>query len=84
MTHALSTPYTEVSAILGLGLGIIWLRLLATGIRDVCEQAALTVTGYFRRPADPAFERTLREAFTELDAELVTVLADRTRSRPFA
>jgi len=82
VAHAFSTPYTGVSLILGMGLAAVWLRLFYTGVREMCGQAALTVTGYLRRRPDPAFERTLREAFAELDAELSAVLGDRSRSRP--
>jgi hypothetical protein len=77
VAHAFSTPYTEVSVILAIGIGIVWLRLLYTGVKELCEQAALTCSGYLRRRPDPGFERTLRDAFAELDAELSEVLADR-------
>lgn len=82
MAHALSNPYHEVALILGIGIAVVWLRLFCTGVRELCEQAALTVAGYLRRSPEPDFERTLREAFAELDAELSAVLADRTGSRP--
>jgi hypothetical protein len=81
MAHAFSTPYTEVSAILAIGLAAVWLRLFCTSAKELCGQAALTFTGYLRRRPDPAFERTLRDAFAELDAELSAVLADQTESR---
>jgi hypothetical protein len=38
---------------------------------------ALTVSGYFRRPPDPAAEATLRAAFAEFDRELTTILEAR-------
>lgn len=84
MAHAFSTPYTGVSAILAIALAVVWLRLLCTGIREMCGQSSLTFTGYLRRRPDPAFERTLRKAFAELDAELSAVLTDRSGSRPRA
>jgi hypothetical protein len=82
LAHAISTPGTEMAAILGLGLAVAWLWLLCVGLLELCGQAALTVSGHFRRRADPAFERRLRAAFAELDAELAAVLGDRTGSRP--
>jgi hypothetical protein len=84
--HAFSTPYNQISLILGIGLAAVWLRLLYTGARELCEQAAITVDGYLRPRPDPAFERELRQAFDELDAELAAVLGERTgtRSRPRA
>jgi hypothetical protein len=82
VAHAFSTPYTEVSAILGIGLAAVWLQLLFTGVMELSEYVALTFTGHLRRRPDPAFERTLREAFAELDAELSAVLADSSGSRP--
>jgi hypothetical protein len=39
---------------------------------------ALTVTGYFRRPPDPAAEAALRAAFAEFDRELTAILEPRT------
>jgi hypothetical protein len=81
VAHAFSTPYTEVSAILGIGLAAVWLRLLYTGVTELCGQAALTFSGYLRRRPDPDLERTLRDAFAELDAELSAVLADSSASR---
>jgi hypothetical protein len=82
VAHAFSTPYTEVSVILGIGIGAVWLRLLCTGVKELCGSAALTFSGYLRRRPDPDFERTLRDAFAELDGELSAVLADRSESRP--
>ena len=82
MAHAFSTPYTEVSVILGIGLAAVWLRLLCTGVKELCGQAALIFSGYLHRRPDPAFERSLRDAFAELDAELSAVLSDRSESRP--
>lgn len=78
--HVFSTPYTGVSALLATGLGVVWLRLLCTGIREMCVRAALTFTGYLRRRPEPTLEHTLREAFRELDAELSAVLAGRAGS----
>jgi hypothetical protein len=73
VAHAFSTPYTEVSVILAIGIGAVWLRLLYTSVMEL----AFTCSGYLRRRPDPDFERTLRDAFAELDAELSEVLADR-------
>ena len=38
---------------------------------------ALTVSGYFRRPPDPADEAALRAAFAEFDRELAAILETR-------
>jgi len=74
VAHVFSTPYTEVSAILGIARAAVWLRLFCTGAKELCGQAALSFSGYLRRPPDPDFERTIRDAFAELDAELSAVL----------
>ena len=84
LAHAFSTPYTEVSVILGIGLAAVWLQLFCTSVKELCGHAALTFGGYLRRRPDPDFERTLRDAFAELDAELSEVLSDRPESRPRA
>jgi hypothetical protein len=77
VAHAFSTPYTEISVILAIGIAAVWLRLFCTGVKELYGQVALTFSGYLRRRPDPDFERTLRGAFAELDAELSAVLADR-------
>jgi hypothetical protein len=82
VAHAFSSPYTEVSAILGIGLAAVWLRLFFTGVKELGEHVALTFGGHLRPRPDPAFERTLRDAFAELDAELSAVLADSSGSWP--
>jgi hypothetical protein len=44
---------------------------------DFVAHAVHTVSGYLRRPPDPACERALRTAFAELDAELAAILGNR-------
>jgi hypothetical protein len=54
---------------------------LSTSIRDLLEQAALTVSGHLRPGPDPACESALRAAFVEFDAELAEILGHRDRAR---
>jgi hypothetical protein len=76
--HALSVHYVDVLPMLGLALVFLWLWLRGVSVRGLCAYAALTVTGYLRRRPDPAVERALRAAFTELDRDLAEILGDRT------
>jgi hypothetical protein len=64
---------------LGLALVFRWLRLTRVSVRELCADAALTVTGYLRRRPDPAVEHALRAAFADLDRDLAGILGDRAR-----
>jgi hypothetical protein len=80
--HAFSVPYSDISAMLGLALVILWLQLCGKNLRDLSAQIALSLSGYLRRRPDKALECTLRSAFTQLDKELATVLGDRPVPQP--
>ena len=81
--HVLSVHYVDVLPMLGLALVFLWLWLTGVSLRELCAYAALTVTGYLRPRPDPAVERALRAAFSELDRDLAEILGDRTpRSTP--
>jgi hypothetical protein len=82
LDHALNVSYADISAMLGLALVILWLRLRGRNLRDLLAQAALTLSGYFRPRPDRAMECALRNAFTQLDRELAAVLGDRPVPRP--
>ena len=75
--HVPSVRYVDVLPMLGLGLVLLWLWLSGVSVRELCASAALTVTGYLRRPPDPAVERALRAAFAEFDRDLAEILGDR-------
>jgi hypothetical protein len=77
---ALSVPFVDDVMLLGVLAAIVWLLLVRVGLRELCDRAALTVSGYFRSPPDPAAERTLRAVFAELDAGLAEILGDRIAS----
>jgi hypothetical protein len=76
--HVLSVHYVDVLPMLGLALVFLWLWLSGVSVRELCADAALTVTGYLRPRPDPAAEHALRAAFTELDRDLAEILGDRT------
>lgn len=76
--HVLSVHYVDVLPMLGLALVFLWLWLSGVSVRELCADAALTVTGYLRPRPDPAVEDALRAAFTELDRDLAAILGDRT------
>jgi hypothetical protein len=76
--HVLSVHYVDVLPMLGLALVFLWLWLIGVSLRELCAYAALTVTGYLRPRPDPAVERALRAAFSELDRDLALILGDRT------
>lgn len=80
--HAVSVPYSGISAMLGLALVVLWLQLCGKNLRDVFTQAALALSGYLRPRPDKALECTLRSAFTQLDKELAAVLGERPVPRP--
>jgi hypothetical protein len=61
----------------GLAAILLWCWLACDNLRDHCSGAVLTVTGHLRHRPDPALERTLRAAFTDLDKELAAILAER-------
>jgi len=73
----LSVPFADSVTLLGLPAIVLGLHVLRSGPREAGRRLALTVSGYFRRPPDPAAERTLRSVFAELDAGLAEILADR-------
>ena len=75
--HALNLPYADVLAMLGAGMVFLWLRLTGVSMRELCAQAALTVTGHLRPRPDPVVESALRTAFAELDRGLAEILGDR-------
>jgi hypothetical protein len=70
--------YVDVLPLLGLAFVFLWLRLIGVCFRELFAQGALTVTGYLRRPPNPAAERALRTAFATIDRELAEILGDRT------
>ena len=76
--HVLSVHYVDVLPMLGLALVFLCLWLTGVSLRGLCAYAALTVTGYLRPRPDPAVERALRAAFSELDRDLALILGDRT------
>ena len=82
MSRSMSTfRYADVLPMLGLAFAFLWLSLTGVGIREICSQAALTVTGYLRRRPNPAAEHALRTAFATLDRDLGEILGDRTPPR---
>lgn len=76
--HVLSVHHRDVLPLLGLAIVFPWLWLAGSGVRELCANAVLTVTGYLRRRPDPALERRLRAAFAEFDRDLAEILGDRT------
>jgi hypothetical protein len=76
--RVLSVHYVDVLPMLGLALVFRRLRLTRVGVRELCADAALTVTGYLRPGPDPAVEHALRAAFADLDRDLAGILGDRT------
>jgi hypothetical protein len=74
-----SVHYVDVLPMLGLALVFRWLRLTRVSVRELCADAALTVTGYLRPRPDPAVEHALRAAFADLDRDLAGILGDRAR-----
>jgi hypothetical protein len=80
--YALSTPYAEISVMLGLALIILWLTLCGRSLREMLAQAALSLSGHLRPRPDRAMECALRNAFTQLDKELAAVLGDQPIPRP--
>jgi hypothetical protein len=76
--HVLSVHYVDVLSMLALALVFLCLWLTSVSLRELCAYTALTVTGYLRPRPDPAVERTLRAAFSELDRDLALILDDRT------
>lgn len=76
--RVLSVQYVDVLPMLGLALDFLWLRLTRVSMRELCADAALTVTGYLRPRPDPAVEHALRAAFADLDRDLAGILGDRT------
>ena len=75
--RVLSVHYVDVLPMLGLALVFRWLRLTRVSARELCADAALTVTGYLRPRPDPAVEHALRAAFADLDRDLAGILGDR-------
>jgi hypothetical protein len=73
-----SVHYVDVLPKLGLALIFLWPRLFGVSVRELCGNAALTVTGYLRPRPDPAVEHALRTAFADLDRDLAEILGDRT------
>jgi hypothetical protein len=80
--HGVNVSYTGISGMLGSALIMLWLWLRGGNLRDLGEQAMLSVTGYLRPRPDAAMECALRTAFTELDRELAEVLSDRPVPHP--
>lgn len=76
--HVLSLNHGDALPLLGLAIVFPWLWLAGSGVRELCANAAVTVTGYLRRRPDPAFEHELRTRFAEFDRELAEILGDRT------
>jgi hypothetical protein len=81
--HVLNVRYAYVLPMLGLALLVLWLRLSRLSVRELCGDAALTISGYLRPRPDPVAERTLRVAFADLDRELAAILGDRTKRTAF-
>jgi len=81
--HVLNVRYVDVLPMLGLALFILWLRLSRLSVRELCADAALTISGYVRPRPDPVTERRLRVAFADLDRELAAILGDRTKRTAF-
>jgi hypothetical protein len=78
-----NVPYVEGLASFGAAVLFLWSYLMGTRpasppLREIRDQAALTLTGHLRRAPDCATENALRGAFREFDRELILILADRT------
>jgi hypothetical protein len=83
--HALTFRYADVLPMIGFGLAFLWLWLIGVTrreVRELFEQATLTVTGYLRPRPDPVLENALRGAFADLDRDLARILGDRRQGRP--
>lgn len=78
MWHTQTFRHVEVLPMIGLALGVPWLTLGGVDVRGLLARAALTVTGYLRPRPDPAIERVLRTAFSDVDRKLAEILGDRT------
>jgi hypothetical protein len=75
--HVFSVRYADALSMLGIAVAFLWLRLTGVSVRELCANAALTVTGYLRPRPDPRVENVLRAAFAELDRDLAEILGDR-------
>jgi hypothetical protein len=83
LRNVLNVPYVEGLVPLGVAAVLLWLFLTGawaedTPLRELRDRAALTVTGYLRRPPDCLAENALRGVFAEFDRELALILAERT------
>ena len=75
--HMLTFRYVDLLPMLSFALVFLWLRLNGVNLRELLQDAVLTVTGYLRPRPDPAVEHALRATFTSLDKELAEILGDR-------